>query len=852
MGDKSTVPDRPKLDGLEQKWAPQWERQGTYRFDPSKPRKRIFAIDTPPPTVSGSLHMGHVFSYSQTDTIARFRRMRGDEVFYPIGWDDNGLPTERRVQLHYGVRCDPSLPYDRSFEPRQDPPEHHIPISRPNFVELCIRLTMEDERVFEDLWRSLGLSVDWTRSYTTIGEHARRVSQHSFVWLIGRGHAYMREAPTMWDVDFETAVAQAEIEDREVPGANFGINFKGPQGVVIQVATTRPELLGACVALVAHPDDSRYSSLAGEDAVSPLFGVRVPIVLHELADPDKGTGIAMVCTFGDISDVTWWRELNLATRPVLNPDGRLRDVPWGKAGWESNDLDRARKNHRELVGLTAQQARKRISMLLEQSGDRVGEPEPIAHVVKFYEKGDRPLEILTSRQWFLRTLPFREELLGRGRELRWHPEHMRARYENWVNGLNMDWCVSRQRYFGVPIPVWYRVDEQGTILYDELLLPQESALPVDPTTDVPPGYREDQRNLPGGFTGDPDVMDTWATSSLTPQIIGGWPESMELFEQTFPMDVRPQGHDIIRTWLFYTVLRSHLEHDRLPWRHATISGWVVDPSKRKMSKSRGNVVKPSALIDQYGADAVRYWSAKARLGADTVFDTEQMKVGRRLAVKILNAAKFILALVGSAGPIEWAVDRAMLSRLAGLVDTATLELSEYEHARVLDRVEAFFWGFCNYHLELVKARAYGELGAEAAASATAALEFGLIVQLKLFAPFLPYVTEEVWSWWQDGSIHRASWPDAVELHAAAGDGEHDAFHLFVESALDAVRKAKSAEELPTRAPVSVLTVRGPARQLSVLRAVEPDLRSAGNIARVQAEEAEDLLFDVAFAQPDGA
>jgi len=841
------VPDRPRLDGLEQKWAPQWEKWGTYRFDPSKPRERIFAIDTPPPTVSGSLHMGHVFSYSQTDAIARFRRMRGYEVFYPIGWDDNGLPTERRVQLHYGVRCDPSLLFDPSFEPPPDPPKHPIPISRPNFVKLCGQLTMEDERVFEDLWRSLGLSVDWTHSYTTIGEEARRVSQHSFVGLIERGNAYIREAPTMWDVDFETAVAQAEIEDREIPGEIFGINFKGPGEVAIQVDTTRPELLCACVALVAHPDDSRYSPLAGEEAVSPLFGVRVPIVLHELADPEKGTGIAMVCTFGDVNDVTWWRELNLAIRPVVGPNGRLRDVPWGKTGWESDEPDRARSIHGELVGLTAKQARKRMSALLEQSGDRIGEPKPIVHAVKFYEKGDRPLEILTSRQWFLRTLPFREELLRRGRELRWHPEHMRARYENWVTGLNMDWCVSRQRYFGVPIPVWYKVDEQGAVLHDEPLLPQLSALPIDPTADVPAGYRENQRDLPGGFTADPDVMDTWATSSLTPQIVGGWPESTELFGQTFPMDLRPQGHDIIRTWLFYTVLRSHLEHDRLPWKNATISGWVVDPSKRKMSKSRGNVVKPAALITEYGADAVRYWSTKARLGADTAFDTEQMKVGRRLAIKILNAAKFILARVGSAGPIEWAVDRAMLSRLADLVDAATPAFSDYEHARVLDRAEAFFWDFCNHHLELVKSRAYGDLGAEAAASANAALELGLIVQLKLFAPFLPFVTEEVWSWCQDGSIHRASWPDATELRAAAGDGEHDAVHLLAVSALSAIRRAKSAKQLPTRAPVSVLTVRGPARQLDVLHVVEPDLCSSGNIARVEAEEDEVLLFDVAFA-----
>src|SRR5436305_1619133 len=564
----ATVPEKPSLDGLEDKWVERWQADGIYAFDRSKSRADVYSIDTPPPTVSGSLHMGSLFGYVQQDTIARFHRMRGEDVFYPMGWDDNGVPTERRVQNYFGVRCDPSLPYDPDFTPPTTPPDRPIPISRPNFLDLCTRLTVEDERAFEDLWRHLGLSVDWTMTYTTIGERARRVSQRAFLRNLARGEAYQMEAPTLWDVDFEMAVSQADLEDREQKGAYHRIHFGGPAGP-IEIETTRPELLPACVALVAHPDDARYQPLFGQEATTPLFNVRVPIVAHDLADPEKGSGIAMICTFGDLTDVTWWRELGLPVRSIVQRNGRIQDapppdVPDGPA-WE------------RLQGNTVAKARKEIVELLRESGELLGDPRPITHPVKFYEKGDRPLEIVTSRQWFIRTMEMREKLLARGRELRWHPPHMRTRYEDWVNGLAGDWLISRQRFFGVPFPIWYPVSQDGEVEYGSPIVSPEERLPVDPSTDVPDGYSPDQRDKPGGFTGDPDVMDTWATSSLTPQIVCGWEDDADLFARTFPMDLRPQGPEIIRTRLCYTIVRAAAEHGALPWTDAIINGWVLDP-----------------------------------------------------------------------------------------------------------------------------------------------------------------------------------------------------------------------------------------------------------------------------------
>jgi len=849
------VPEKPSLDGLEDKWSARWDAEGTYRFAGSHDRSEVFSIDTPPPTVSGSLHVGHVFSYTHTDTIARYQRMCGRDVFYPMGWDDNGLPTERRVQNYFGVRCDPSLAYDPDFVSPEELPKQALSISRRNFVELCDRLVAEDEQKFEELWRHLGLSVDWSLTYTTVGEAAQRVSQRAFLRNLARGEAYQAEAPTLWDVDFRTAVAQAELEDREVAGAYHRVRFARGDGVGdIQIETTRPELIPACVALVAHPDDERYAPLVGTSVRTPLFGVEVPVLAHELADPEKGSGIAMICTFGDLTDVIWWRELQLPARAILGWDGRIQDDPPVELAGPAADA------WARLSGKTAKQAQREVVEMLRDSGELVGEPRPITHAVKFYEKGDRPLEIVTTRQWYLRNggrdAPVRAELLARGAELAWHPEYMRARYESWVEGLNGDWLVSRQRFFGVPFPVWYHLDDEGLPDYHAPLVPPEDRLPVDPSSDVPEGFTEEQRGVAGGFIADPDVMDTWATSSLTPEIACGWGDDPALFARTYPMDLRPQAHEIIRTWLFSTVVRAHLEFDGLPWAHAAISGWVLDPDRKKMSKSKGNVVTPMNLLEQYGSDAVRYWAASGRPGTDTAFDEGQMKVGRRLAIKLLNASKFALGVIGAAAAgavderaVTAPLDRALLAKLATLVEEATESFNAYDYARALERTERFFWGFCDDYVELVKQRAYGAGGDEGAASARAALAMALGTLLGLFAPHLPFVTEEVWSWWQEGSVHRAAWPDAAPVHIAAADGDAGAYDLAA-TVLGEVRKAKTGSERSLKTGVKRLVVRGDAALLARLDTVKVDVCEAARAAALEPVEGAEFAVDVDLAEPE--
>ncbi|NBP50185.1 MAG: valine--tRNA ligase [Actinobacteria bacterium] len=832
------VPEKPSLDGLEARLSEAWEASQLYRFDRATSRDDVFAIDTPPPTVSGSLHMGHVFSYTHTDAIARFWRMRGRRVFYPMGWDDNGLPTERRVQNYFGVSCDPSVPHDPAFAPpfRGDVPKDHraVPVSRPNFIALCEELTHEDERVFEALFRRLGLSVDWSLLYTTISAHARRTSQAAFLRNLARGEAYAQEAPTLWDVDFGTAVAQAELEDRERPGAYHDVAFARTGGGEVLISTTRPELIPACVALVAHPDDPRYQPLFGTTVRTPLFGAEVPVCAHELAQMDKGTGIAMICTFGDVTDVTWWRELALPTRAIVGRDGRILPEPP-----EGIDGAAGREAYAQLAGRTVKQAQSAIVEMLRASGDLRGEPRPITHPVKFFEKGDRPLEIVTSRQWYIRNggrdEALRGALLARGGDLEWHPDYMQHRYANWVGGLNGDWLISRQRWFGVPIPLWYPLDAAGQPEWGRPIVVDESRLPIDPSTDVPDGYVESQRGAPGGFVGDADVMDTWATSSLTPQIAGNWVDGGAMFGAIFPMDLRPQGHDIIRTWLFSTMVRSHFEHGCAPWRHAALSGWILDPDRKKMSKSKGNVVTPIDLFDKYGSDAVRYWAASARPGVDTAFSEDQMQVGKKLATKLLNASKFVLGLGGDAvddtvadsAPTA-ALDAAMLQRLAGVVRDATSAFESFDYARALERTEEFFWWFCDDYLELVKARAYA-----GDASALSSLRRALSALQRLFAPHLPFVTDEVWGWWQDGSVHVAAWPDAGALVAGTADGvDGEAVISAVCDVLAAVRGAKTEAKVSQRAEVSRIEVAATDGQRLAIESAIDDLRSAGSIAEV--------------------
>ncbi|MHC5034238.1 MAG: valine--tRNA ligase [Planctomycetota bacterium] len=853
-----SLPKRYDPRSVEAKWRASWKERGIYRSDPAGAGP-IFSIDTPPPTVSGPLHVGSVFSYTHTDIVARFQRMRGKNVFYPMGWDDNGLPTERRVQNLHKVSCSPHLPYDP--DSRSDPNGREVtPISRRNFLELCAEVTAQDEKEFEELWRRLGLSVDWTQTYATIDARSRSVSQLAFLDLVYKGEAYSADAPTVWDVDFQTAVAQAETEEREVQGFEVRLRFGIEGGGSLPVMTTRPELLGACVAVIVHPQDGRYAFLIDKAAITPGYRARVPILAHPLADPEKGTGAVMVCTFGDATDVTWWRELGLPMRIIFGRDGRVVPVEWGMPGWESLDSAAAQELHDRIAGLTADDAKRRISELLREptaaadatdQAPLAGGPKPIAQMVKFYEKGQRPLEILLTRQWFIRLLDKQDTLLEQGRKVRWHPDFMRERYEQWVRGLKSDWCVSRQRYFGVPMPIWYPLNSRGKADYDDPILPERDQLPIDPMADTPPGFTEDQRDEPNGFTADADVLDTWATSSLTPQIAAAHAEDDALVERLYPMDMRPQAHDIIRTWAFYTITRAYMQDGRIPWRNAAISGYVYLPGRRKMSKSAGDAVSPATLMDQYGADAVRYWAASVRLGVDAAYDEAAFRVGKRLATKIFNAGKLIVGRLRAAevapgdvtaDEVAAPLDRAHLSILGSVIAEATELMEGFETAPALETIEAWFWSnLCDNYLELTKGRAYA-----GDRSALAAWSLSLSAALRMLAPFLPYVTEEVWSWHHgaDGeSVHSAAWPEAGEVSAA--DGDPEVFETAV-AALTQVRGHKTTARVSLRTPIETITVTGPAGKLAKLELSLGDFLEAAAVARADLRLADGADLTVHF------
>ncbi|MCA4131256.1 valine--tRNA ligase [Arthrobacter sp. M4] len=827
------VPDKPALEGLEAALSQRWLEEETYAFNADTSRAEVYSIDTPPPTASGSLHVGHMFSFTHTDVVARYQRMRGKNVFYPMGWDDNGLPTERRVQNFFGVRCDPAIPYDPNYLPPAQPAKNQRDfdvVSRQNFIELCEELAVEDEKVFENLFRTLGLSVDWRLTYRTIDDNSRAVSQRAFLANLAAGDAYIAEAPTLWDVTFRTAVAQAELEDRDMPSAYYRYPFFTEDGDKVFVETTRPELLAACAALVANPDDERYQPLFGKKVKSPLFDVELEVRSHPLAKSDKGSGIAMVCTFGDLTDVTWWRELQLPTRAIVGRDGRISpETP----EWITTNA--GREAYAAIAGKTVFSAKEAVVEMLTEASLLDGEPKKIVHPVNFYEKGDKPLEVVTSRQWYIRNggrdEDRRERLIQRGHEIDFHPSFMRSRYENWIAGLNGDWLVSRQRFFGVPIPVWYALDAQGNPDFENPIVPSDEMLPVDPVADPAPGYDESQRDQPNGFIGDADILDTWATSSLTPQIVGGWSRDDELFGKVFPFDLRPQGHDIIRTWLFSSAVRADALQSVAPWKHAAISGWILDPDRKKMSKSKGNVVVPTDVLDEYGSDAVRYWAASAKLGADTAYEIAQMKIGRRLAIKLLNASKFVLNLgatennvvSGDHPVLTNPLDRALLAQLSDVVSQATKAFEGYDHARALQLTESFFWQFTDDYVELIKDRAYGAAGEQEQASVLAALATTLDSLLRLFAPVLPFATEEVWSWWRSGSVHRASWPSAL----AITDGD-TAMLGTVGMALSGIRKAKSEAKVKQRTEVLSATITATESLVTQLKAGLADLKAAAN------------------------
>ena len=837
---------------MEQRCVNFWQVNNVYAYDKDAPRDNTYVVDTPPPTVSGSLHIGHIMSYTQTDIMVRWQRMNGKAIFYPIGWDDNGLPTERRVQNYYGISCDAALPYDEHFVPTHVEDIKELrPVSRRNFIETCHLLTKNDEQVFEDIFHRIGHSYDWNLIYTTISPEAIKVSQKSFLELVNKGFCKIVEAPTMWDVDFQSAVAQAEIEDRETAGFFHDIKFgiKDEPGEFFKIATTRPEFLPACIAVVAHPDDERYKKYFGKTAIVPLFNIPVPIVPSEHAEPDKGTGIMMVCTFGDAADVAWWKQSGLPIKQIIGKDGRIIPLEYGTGNFVSLNAEKAREYYDKIAGLPVKKARSQIVDFLRESGDLLAEPRPLTHPVKFYEKGSRPLEFVSSRQWFIDVLRIKQELIEQGRKIKWYPQHMQSRYEAWVNGLNQDWCISRQRFFGVPFPVWYHVNDKGIVDYSRPIYPPVEQLPIDPMTDVPNGFNESQRGQPNGFIGEKDIMDTWATSSVTPQI------AMEIAPKghhlSLPFDVRPQAHDIIRTWAFYTIMKAYATDNTIPWYQAHISGFVLDPDRKKMSKSKGNVITPINLIEKYSADAVRYWAGRARLGIDATFEEKVMDQGKKLCNKFFNASKFVFNIVEQSGVditqdyrsnITNDLDCAWIAKMSTCVENSRRLFGLNDYAGALEATEKLFWDFCDNYLEIVKGRAYSADNT----SAVSTLMLSIDLFCLMFAPFLVFITEEVYQarpWGIDAnSIHIQLYPD-VKSYVSFGKS-YDLYTAVV-SVVEKVRKAKSEQQKSVKTPVLSLTICGRDTDLKLISKVQDDLKKVLNIVNDDIEyEIKDLDLDV--------
>ncbi len=839
--DPNSLPKTLEFPEMEARLLEKWTAEKTYAFDENG-TKPIYAIDTPPPTVSGSLHVGHIFSYTQTDIIARYQRMLGKNVFYPMGWDDNGLPTERRVQNYFHIRCEANEPYvpgldlppilstmtDKELQEKRLPQRN---LSRKNFIEHCHKLTVEDEKVFKKIWSHIGLSVDWNLEYSTIDDRSRTIAQLSFIDLHNKKEMYQVEAPCLWDCDFQTAVAQAELEDRELPAAFHDIEFQVEGGGSFTISTTRPELLAACVGVTTHPDDARFKGLIGKFAIAPLFNLRVPIFGSEVVNPEKGTGILMVCTFGDQTDVQWWREQKLALRQIIGRDGRIQFT-------EFTDPE-ATENFSKILGKNVKQAQKIMVEMLQASGAMKNPPKPIQHAVKFYEKGDRPAEILTTRQWFVKLVDKKEKMIKLGNQVKWHPEYMEARFKNWTENLSIDWCVSRQRFFGVSIPVWYPINEQGLIDYDHVIVASKDQLPVDPMSDLPKGFTEAQRGKPGGFIGESDVFDTWFTSSLTPQLGSHWELNPARHKKLFPMDLRPQGHDIIRTWAFYTIAKAMIHESSIPWKHIALSGWILDPDRKKMSKSKGNVVTPSQYLDEYSADAVRYWAGLARYGVDTAFDPGIMKIGRRLAMKLFNAGKFVLQNSAIAGEITEPLDLAFLAKLKAVSEEAVKSFEAFEPGQALMEVEKFFWShYTDSYLELVKTRTWGEKETDqekrVKASAVHALRLGLKTFLKLFAPFLPYTTEEVWGWAfasESKSVHHAMFASTADFEGIT-NGNPSVFDAAM-AAQTVINQQKTVAKVSIARPIVMLKLKANAETIENFKLAQFDVCGATKTEKLE-------------------
>jgi len=730
-----------------------WEDENIFKFDVNSD-KPIFSVDTPPPYISGKMHIGHAFSYSQQDFIVRFMRMKGFKIFYPFGTDDNGLPTERFIEKMNNVKS-------------KD-------MGRSDFIRLCLdTLNKVSPDCIQD-FKNLAISADYDINYSTIDEHSQKISQRSFIELAKKGEAYRADFPTIWCPECQTSIAQAELEDKEFASLFSTLKFQS-EGEDLLIATTRPELLPGCVAVFVNSKDDRYKKFVGKKAKVPLFEQEVPILEDDSAEIDKGTGVLMICSYGDKFDVDAINRHKLEPRVVFNKDGTLNDL----AG--------------DYKGLRIKDARKKILGDLEEK-ELITEKKQINHVVNTHDKCGTEIEFLPTKQWFVKILDKKDRLLENGSKVNWSPEFMKKRYDNWINGLDLDWSISRNRHFGVPIPVWECLE------CNEIIYPDDSELPVDP-------LQQDRKCSRCNGIAIPEkmVLDTWATSSLTPQIAAELPGARGQIK--IPFSLRPQGHDIIRTWAFYTIVKSLLHENNIPWKDIVVSG-NVSLGGEKMSKSKGNVIRPQDVMEQYGADALRFWAAGSKLGGDLNYQEQDLVAGKKFVTKIFNAAKFVFMNLedfdGQKPENLEIIDKAFLIKLNSLIKSCTEAFEKYEYSKVKMDVEKFFWKeFADNYLEIVKGRVYNGTG-DSRKSAQYVLYFSLLSIIKMMAPFTCFISEEIYQNYyknieKDISIHLSSWPETIGV-----EGREDIFNKVVE-VLEKVRFAKSDAKVSMKTGV-VLTL----------------------------------------------
>ncbi len=769
-----------------------WEENGIYRFRNGRERK-IYSIDTPPPTVSGKLHIGHVFSYTQAEMIARFKRMQGYDVFYPFGFDDNGLPTERLVEKDEKIRA--------NLLPRSE------------FRSKCISTIGKYESEFKDLWKRLGFSVDWDLQYQTISDLSQRISQKSFIELAKNGKAYMKESPVLWCTECQTSIAQAELETKECETTFNYLNFGTPLGNLL-IATTRPELLAGCACIFVHPDDIRYKEYIGKKAIVPLYDYEIPIMADEMVSMDKGTGAVMCATFGDSTDIEWYQKHKLPYKEIITADGIINE------------------NVAFIGGMRIKKAREHIIELLKEK-ELLVKQETITHMVAIHERCGNDVEFIPSKQWYIDVLSEKERFLKAADEINWHPEHMKNRYTTWVENLKWDWCISRQRYFGVPFPVWYC---KGC---GEPIFAEEGQLPVNPLESKPLHACSCGCN---DFTPEEAVFDTWATSSVTTLINSKYKEADDITEQIFPMSMRCQAHDIIRTWAFYSIVKSLYHTGKIPWKDIMISGFVFAKPGEKISKSKNNASSsPMTLIEEHSADAIRYWAANSKLGTDTFFSDEDLKISKRFINKLYNASKFaIMQLSDFVKPEEYdeadllPIDRWILERVNETTIRASEMLDNFEIGQARHEIDNLFWkDFCDYYIEIAKERLYQpeKHGKAEQYSGQIALYHSLLGILKLYAIYTPYVTEYIYQdffrkYEKETSLHETIWM------TRKGDGTYIEFGEHLKNIIADVRKNKTENQMSMKDTIPELIITCPKKFRDFYRKAEKDIKACTSAEKV--------------------